>query len=1227
EPGLSCLEDLCVPQESADISDGTSGEDTDDLPDVQGAPETTTGPDVQATPDATTDAGAQDALDTTQDGVLDAGSDGASDGGSDSGSGDATDTGVEPPECQPEDAESQPCGFNGAGTQERTCSEGTWTPWGDCEDPDSCLNEDIQTGESVCGLNAKGLIVQLCESGQWTDTDTCLDPDACTNEDTQPSALPCGLNGQGFMEQLCADGQWTDTDTCLDPDVCINESIGPGETACGFNGQGVLEQLCLSGQWTDTETCLDPDVCTNEDTQPGETTCGQNEQGLLVQLCTNGQWSDSDTCDGIPVVSISALTSIAYEGGAVSAVLRVSLDVPGADDIEVSFSLEGSAEHGADYELSADGASLTGSVTLPAGAVDLDLLVTPLVTPEMERTEHMTLSLESATSATLNTEALEASITLVEHGPSPGVIYHVAVDGDDGALGTKEAPFASLAHGVSVLEPGDTLFIHDGTYLNDGFSEDHGEDGTQNNDNGVILKVGLSGSADAWTRIAAFPDGNGERPLLRFDGAGGIQLLSGASHVIIEGLEIEGPNKVLQHEWAHAHRWSKEALYTGRGIFTWGPVHHVVIRDCDVHHTPNSGIRFNKADYILVEHNTVSNATWWSSSAESGIVIATAEHIDTLDVVKILYSGNRVYNNWNFMEFCSGPLEGSAEDVYGNCDAYTGGIIDGQGLYVTRNYDTYLHGRMRFENNVAFNNGFGGVVYHKTDRGELVNNLVFMNGSYPGTSNYTGLTLNTADDVIIANNIVWAREPGDYAVKNNGNATNVVATHNYIVGKTQFGDPDENTFVDSLDAPPFDDFFTDVTGIADITPDPDALTGPSSAAEIDDVISALPLDFRPLPTTAQVIDQGSASYAPPVDRHGDPRPLGAGVDIGADEVPGDQSCSEQSLTEGASCDDGLMSTLNDTCHLSGACVGEPYSCYTGLCEASVTHNGASCDVTFEPPGAMCDDGDPETEGDVCDGTGGCSGEVPYDVLVYAHFQDQELGTYSKDMIIEDFQNAAPWANGLDEGRATVAEEDGERFLRVSYPEGGVGSALGGCQFKVPLGDAYEELYVSYWVRFGQGLDFVKGGKMPGLCGGDCNTGGNVPDGTDGFSARLMWRPDGKVTQYMYMPDQVSQWGDSLYWDEGGQKVFVPGEWHQVQTRLVMNTPGVHDGVLQSWFDGQLALDRDDIRYRDTTDLQLDTLYFSTFFGGSGEDWAPTADEVVDFDELVISTGPISFDAP
>jgi Polysaccharide lyase 14 len=37
---------------------------------------------------------------------------------------------------------------------------------------------------------------------------------------------------------------------------------------------------------------------------------------------------------------------------------------------------------------------------------------------------------------------------------------------------------------------------------------------------------------------------------------------------------------------------------------------------------------------------------------------------------------------------------------------------------------------------------------------------------------------------------------------------------------------------------------------------------------------------------------------------------------------------------------------------------------------------------------------------------------------------------------------------------------------------------------------------------------------------------------------------------------------------------------------------------------------------------LDGLYFSTFFGGSGSDWAPPKDETIDFDGFVISTSAI-----
>ena len=303
-----------------------------------------------------------------------------------------------------------------------------------------------------------------------------------------------------------------------------------------------------------------------------------------------------------------------------------------------------------------------------------------------------------------------------------------------------------------------------------------------------------------------------------------------------------------------------------------------------VHHTPGSGIRFNSSDYILVENNVVANTTWWSSSAESGVVIATAESIDTEEVVKILYSGNVVYNNWNLLEFCLSELEGSDEDVYGNCDHYTGGIIDGQGLYVTRNNDTYTHGRMRFENNIAFNNGFGGVVYHKTDRGELVNNLVFMNGAYPGVTNYSGLTLNTANDVLIVNNIVWPRDDDDYGVKQNGPTSNVVTGHNYVVGRTQLLDAAVDTILTYEEAPPLGDLFTDVEDIADLRPDPDGTGSGIAPADVDALLGARGLDFHPLPGGTDLVDKGTDSSAPADDKDGVARPEGPGVDIGPYEA-------------------------------------------------------------------------------------------------------------------------------------------------------------------------------------------------------------------------------------------------------------------------------------------------------------------------------------------------------
>ena len=147
-------------------------------------------------------------------------------------------------------------------------------------------------------------------------------------------------------------------------------------------------------------------------------------------------------------------------------------------------------------------------------------------------------------------------------------------------------------------------------------------------------------------------------------------------------------------------------------------------------------------------------------------------------------------------------------------------------------------------------------------------------------------------------------------------------------------------------------------------------------------------------------------------------------------------------------------------------------------------------------------------------------------------------------------------------------------------------------------------------------------KLPGLVGGEANTGGDRPSGRDGFSARMMWRAAGRVVQYVYHPDQPGMWGDDFVYDFGGERRFEPGTWHRVDHRIALNTAdgtGEKNGIVEAWFDGELALRRNDVRFRDIPSIHIDQFYFSTFFGGNTPDWGPARDEVVLFDGFRVST--------
>jgi len=264
----------------------------------------------------------------------------------------------------------------------------------------------------------------------------------------------------------------------------------------------------------------------------------------------------------------------------------------------------------------------------------------------------------------------------------------------------------------------------------------------------------------------------------------------------------------------------------------------------------------------------------------------------------------------------------------------------------------------------------------------------------------------------------------------------------------------------------------------------------------------------------------------------------------------------------------------------------------------------------------------------------CCGEVVVSQVIFTNdFEDDSLGNYSRNNLDADW-NSPPFSNGVDEGRVSIVNDGDSRVLAVSYPDGLFGSsdsATGG-QWILEFEVGYEAVELQYRVKFGAGFDFVRGGKLPGLTGGEGNVGGNRPDGTDGFSARMHWRTNGSsgsqltgdkanIVQYLYHPDQPTDFGDDRRWDDGPSgewQEFESGRWYHLRHQIVMNTPGQHDGIVKAWLDGVQVLDLDDIRFRDTDDFQIDAMYFSTFFGGGSSIWATTKDEVAFFDDFQIS---------
>ncbi|GAA5821877.1 hypothetical protein JCM11251_004755 [Rhodosporidiobolus azoricus] len=222
------------------------------------------------------------------------------------------------------------------------------------------------------------------------------------------------------------------------------------------------------------------------------------------------------------------------------------------------------------------------------------------------------------------------------------------------------------------------------------------------------------------------------------------------------------------------------------------------------------------------------------------------------------------------------------------------------------------------------------------------------------------------------------------------------------------------------------------------------------------------------------------------------------------------------------------------------------------------------------------------------------------------------------------QDSWPFVKGTSEFLTFETDplEGDEVVLQIKYEKGSYAGTdeadggIGNMQLAV-FGEGKKRAMASYEVGFNEGFDFVKGGKLPGIYGGDpnagCTGGRNNPAC---FSARMMWRQEGAGEVYAYVPiydGLCDSDGAYCHGEDGisfnrGSFTFEAGSYNTITEVVIFNSDAdTANGVLALYAGETLAFERHDLVFRVNESVSISSFIISSFFGGSSEDYASSAD--------------------
>ncbi len=335
---------------------------------------------------------------------------------------------------------------------------------------------------------------------------------------------------------------------------------------------------------------------------------------------------------------------------------------------------------------------------------------------------------------------LSSNLAIKDSNASAGNTYYVALNGSDGNLGTETSPYKTFAKGVSMLQPGDTLYIRAGTY-------------------NEKLSMNKSGTSTSRIKVAGYPN---EKVIIDLKSSNGNNVYVTGTYVDIENVEAMNSNDICINLSAN---------------FT-------TVKNSIAHECVSHGIYTDKED-VLIEGNTVYHATTenkslsMSSGWGSGIKVRVGGKNTTI-------RNNTVYNNYGEGIAATRALGGT---IVGNIayDNYNVNIyIDNSRDYVIERNFAYCNPSSGFEHNGVAAAGFSIGEEYYDGWGAQLGNLVYRNNfvAYCGRGIIkfkADVPNGGLDNVKIVNNTFWgttqtaiSMEYDVYKTKNSLVANNII---------------------------------------------------------------------------------------------------------------------------------------------------------------------------------------------------------------------------------------------------------------------------------------------------------------------------------------------------------------------------------------------------------------------------------------------------------------------